>query len=72
MTHADGSNRATAPVDATAGVVTGAEYSDIHDKVKTKYGIMTSFTKFLGKVGGLFKGKQVPYGDCGVVITMAG
>ena len=62
---------ATAPVDATARVVTGAEYSDIHDKVKAKYGIMTSFTKFLGKVGGLFKGKQVPYGDCGVVITLA-
>ncbi len=62
----------TAPADATARLVTGAEYRDIHDKVKAKYGIMTSFTKLLGKIGGLFKGKQVPYGDCGVVIPLAG
>ncbi len=40
--------------------------------MKAKYGIMTSITKFLGKIGGVFKGNQIPYGDCGVVITPAG
>jgi hypothetical protein len=59
----------TAPVEARAQMVTGPEYSVIHDKVKAKYGIMTSITKVLGQVGGLFKGRQIPYGDCGVVIT---
>jgi uncharacterized protein len=54
---------------ATARIADGPEYDAIHALVKAKYGIMTSVTRFLGKVGGLFKGKQVPYGDCGVVIV---
>jgi uncharacterized protein len=60
-----------APVDATAEVVSGPEFAVIQTKVKAKYGIMTSISKFLGKVGGLFKGHQIPYGDRGVVITLA-
>ena len=60
------------PIEASAEMVSGSEYAVIQAKVKAKYGIMTSITKFLGKVGGLFKGRQVPYGDTGVVITPAG
>ncbi len=60
------------PIEASAEMVSGPEYAVIQAKVKAKYGVMTSITKFLGKVGGLFKGKQVPYGDTGVVITTAG
>jgi PPOX class probable F420-dependent enzyme len=59
----------TEPIDATARLVDGQEYDAIHALVKSKYGVMTSITQFLGKVGGLFKGKQIPYGDCGVVIV---
>jgi PPOX class probable F420-dependent enzyme len=56
-------------VGGTATVVTGPEYEAISAKVKAKYGFMTSITKLLGAIGGLVKGKRVPYGDCGVVIT---
>jgi hypothetical protein len=59
----------TEPIGATARLVDGQEYDAIQALVKAKYGVMTAITKFLGKVGGLFKGKQVPYGDCGVVIV---
>ena len=59
----------TEATPATARIVDGPEYDAIHALVKAKYGLMTSITKFLGKVGGLVKGKQVPYGDCGVVIV---
>jgi hypothetical protein len=62
----------TTEVDGTASVVTGPEYESISAKVKAKYGFMTSVTKVLGAVGGLVKGKKVPYGDCGVIITPAG
>jgi PPOX class probable F420-dependent enzyme len=55
---------------ATATVVTGPEGEAIRTKVRAKYGIMTSVTKVLGFVGGIVKGKRVPYGDCGVVITL--
>jgi PPOX class probable F420-dependent enzyme len=56
-------------VGGTATVVIGPEYEAISAKVKAKYGFMTSITKLLGAIGGLVKGKRVPYGDCGVVIT---
>jgi uncharacterized protein len=61
----------TAAVDATARLVEGQEYEAIQALVKAKYGVMTSITKFLGKLGGLFKGKQIPYGDLGVIIVPA-
>jgi hypothetical protein len=57
--------------NATAALVSDsdAEYLDIRRKVKAKYGFMTSVTKLLGQIGGIFKGKRIPYGDVGVVIT---
>lgn len=61
----------TDAVDGAARVVDGPEYEAIRAKVKAKYGFMTSVTKLLGKIGGLFKGKQVPYGDAGVIIVPA-
>jgi hypothetical protein len=30
---------------------------------------MTKFTKALGTIGGFVRGKRIPYGDRGVVIT---
>jgi hypothetical protein len=35
-----------------------------------KYGAMTKVTKFLGTVVGVLRGKRIPYGDRGVVITL--
>lgn len=55
--------------EATARIVTGAEYDAIRQKVIAKYGAMTKLTKLLGTIGGIVKGKRVPYGDVGVVIT---
>lgn len=61
----------TQPVDATARVVTGAEFGAIQEKVRAKYGFMTKFTKLLNTIGGIVKRKRIPYGDVGVVITPA-
>ncbi|HWD96673.1 MAG TPA: PPOX class F420-dependent oxidoreductase [Acidimicrobiales bacterium] len=57
-------------MDATALVVSGADYASIKSKVKSKYGFMTNITKFLGIIGGIIKRKRIPYGDLGVVITL--
>jgi hypothetical protein len=59
----------TAPVDATARVVTGDELDAIREKVIAKYGVMTKVTKALGAIGGLMRGKRIPYGDRGVIVT---
>ncbi len=58
-------------VDATAQVVTGAGLDAIRHAVVAKYGVVTKITKLLGTLGGIVKGKRIPYGDCGVVITLA-
>lgn len=55
---------------ATASITTGPDYATIRAKVKAKYGVMTSVTRFLAIVGGVFKRKQIPYADVGVVITL--
>jgi PPOX class probable F420-dependent enzyme len=60
----------TSPVDATAVLVTGPQLEGIRAKIKAKYGVMTSITKFLAKVGGILKRKKIPYGDRGVLITL--
>jgi hypothetical protein len=62
----------TEPTDGTARVVTGGEYESIRAKVTAKYGVMVPITRFLGTVGGLVKGKRIPYGDVGIVIATAG
>lgn len=63
--------KGTSAQAATARVVEGAEYDQIHAKVVAKYGFMTKFTKFLGMVGGVSKGKRIPYGDRGVIVSLA-
>ncbi len=40
--------------------------------VVSKYGFMTKVTKLLGTLGGIAKGKRIPYGDRGVVVTFPG
>ena len=60
----------TEPIDATARLVTGAELEDIRKRVVAKYGVMTKFTKLLGTIAGVVRGKRIPYGDRGVVITL--
>lgn len=68
----DGRGRVKAgskPIDGTARVVTGSEFDAIRERVVAKYGLMTKFTKFLAKVGGIIKRKRIPYGDRGVIIT---
>lgn len=64
--------KGTGPIGATARIVTGPEYDAIRSKVISKYGFMTKLTKLFNAVGGTFKGKRIPYGDRGVVITPAG
>jgi len=59
----------TQATEATARLVTGAEFDDIHARVVAKYGFMTKITKSLGTIGGIVKRKRIPYGDRGVVIT---
>ena len=61
----------SAPVNATAKLVTGAELDTIRQKIIAKYGFMTKVTKLLNTIGGIVKRKRIPYGDRGVVITLA-
>ncbi len=61
----------SSPIEATALVITGPEYASIKAKVKAKYGFVTNITRFLGFIGGLVKRKPIPYGDLGVVLTVA-
>jgi len=60
----------TTPVEATAELVTGPQLEGIRTKIVAKYGFMTKVTKFLAKIGGIVKRKQIPYGDRGVLITL--
>lgn len=60
----------TAVVHATARLVAGNEFEAIRERVVAKYGVMTKITKGLGALGGLARGKRIPYGDTGVVITL--
>ncbi len=60
----------TSPVEASARLVTGSEYEGIQLKIREKYGFMTKITHALNTIGGIFKGKRIPYGDRGVVITL--
>jgi hypothetical protein len=62
----------TQPTAASARLVTGAEFEAIRTKVVSKYGWMTKFTKLAGTLLGILKGKRIPYGDRGVVITLVG
>lgn len=59
------------PIEATALLTTGPELSEIQAKIKAKYGIMTLIAKLFGQTIGILKGHRIPYGDRGVVITLA-
>jgi len=39
--------------------------------VIAKYGFQTKITKMLATIGGALKGKRIPYGDRGVIVTPA-
>ena len=60
----------SSPTDASARVVSGAELATIRERVVAKYGLMTKFTKLAGTLIGILKGKRIPYGDRGVIITL--
>lgn len=62
----------TQPVEGTARLVSGSELGAIREKLVAKYGFMTKFTKVLNTIGGVIKRKRIPYGDRGVIITLAG
>ena len=61
----------TEPIEATARLVTGEELETIRERVKAKYGFTTKITKLLGTLIGTLKGKRIPYGDRGVIVTPA-
>jgi uncharacterized protein len=61
----------TEPIDATARLVEGEELEQIRREVKAKYGFQTKITKALGTIWGILKGKRIPYGDRGVIVTPA-
>ena len=58
-----------ATLDATARLVSGAELEEIRKRIISKYGVMTKFTKLLATLVGTLRGKRIPYGDRGVVLT---
>jgi PPOX class probable F420-dependent enzyme len=58
-------------LDANAHLVTGSELEAIRQRVVAKYGIATKFTKLIGTLIGIARGKRIPYGDRGVVIELA-
>lgn len=61
----------TSPVAATAVLVDGPDLEPIRTAVVAKYGFMTKVTRALNTIGGTLKRKRIPYGDRGVVITLA-
>jgi len=62
----------TVAQDGTAELVSGPQLDEIRQKVVAKYGFMTKLTKLFGTIGGFVKRKKIPYGDRGVVVTLAG
>jgi PPOX class probable F420-dependent enzyme len=61
----------TEPVEATGRLVSGDELEAIRNRVIAKYGFQTKITKLLAIVWGTIRGKRIPYGDRGVVVTPA-
>ena len=56
-------------IEATARVVEGQELEEIRRQVKAKYGFQTKITKALSTLWGILRGKRIPYGDRGVIVT---
>jgi uncharacterized protein len=61
----------TEPTRATARLVAAGDdqFDEIQRKIKAEYGFQTHVTRLLGTIGGVIKGKRIPYGDRGVVVT---
>jgi hypothetical protein len=59
----------TAPQEATASLVAGAEHEMIRRKVVAKYGFATKITKLIAKTFWTLQGKRIAYGDRGVIVT---
>ena len=56
-------------VEASARLVEGPELETIRQRVVAKYGFATKITKTLGTLFGVLRGKRIPYGDRGVIVT---
>ena len=52
-------------------MVSGEELEAIRKHVIAKYGFQTKITKLLGTIWGVLRGKRIPYGDRGVIVTPA-
>ena len=74
MQPSDGRGRVkagTSAVEGTAQLVTsGADFDTIQRSVRAKYGFMVQTSRFFNTLGHLGKGR-FPYGDVGVVVTLA-
>ncbi|HEY1222193.1 MAG TPA: PPOX class F420-dependent oxidoreductase [Acidimicrobiales bacterium] len=60
----------TTALNATARLVQGSELAEISQKIKAKYGFMTTMSHVFGVIGGIVKRHRIPYGDLGVVIIL--
>jgi PPOX class probable F420-dependent enzyme len=58
-------------LQGTARLVQGEELETIRTRVIAKYGFMTKLTKLAGTIGGIVKRNRIPYGDRGVIVTLA-
>jgi uncharacterized protein len=58
----------TATSGAATLVTSGADFDAIQAKVKAKYGVMVRISRFFNILGHL--GKDHPYGDLGVIVTL--
>jgi uncharacterized protein len=59
----------TAPVEGTVQLVTsGPDFDAVQSRVRGKYGVMVSISKFFDTVRHLGKG-PFPYADVGVIVT---
>jgi uncharacterized protein len=60
----------TAPVEGTAELVTsGPDFDVVQSRLRGKYGVMVSISKFFDRLRHLGKG-PFPYGDVGVIVTL--
>ena len=61
----------TAAIDGTVQLTnSGAEFDAIQSKVRAKYGFQVHMARIFNTLGHIGKGK-FPYGDVGVVVTLA-
>jgi hypothetical protein len=70
LAHNDRAKEGAPVLQASVKLVTGSELGAISDKIRAKYGFMTKITPVFNTIGGIFKGKRIPYGDRGVVVTL--